>query len=146
MAFPDVYKRQTSHSSYQIERFFSGEYYYRDWDTPDFLNTVETIKNRTVRPEEYLEVEGEETKLITVMYPVENRGGKGILMFMLHAEKMFPENRNAAFFIKDQDRRTILASYPENFPREMWNQIDWSQVQMCIRDRNPGRSQGSQDA
>lgn len=125
----------TSHSSYQIERFFSGEYYYKDWNIQDFLSMVKNIKKRTVRPEEYLEVEGEGAKLITVMYPVENRGGKGILMFMLHAEKMFPKNRNAAFFIKDQDRRTILASYPGNFPRNIWDQIDWSQI--LIEYENP---------
>lgn len=118
----------TSNSSYLLDNFFSKEYYYQDWTAEEFLKMLPELKTRTVRPEEWMELNGEYGKLITVMYPVEKHGKKGVLMFMLHAEKMFPENRNAAFFIRDDQGRMLLASYPPEFPKEQWDAQDWIRV------------------
>lgn len=118
----------TAHSSFLLSNYFSRGGYPGNWSEQEFLDAAETQNPVSIRTEEWTGNSGEAEKLMTIMYPIKQENGTGVLMFILEINRMLPQNRDAAFFVRDKNGEVLLSCFPKEFDEKMWSTVDWEEV------------------
>lgn len=97
----------TSNSAYRLDNFFSGRHYYQEWSTEEFLEQTRQMRGRQIRPQEPVLIRGDKRQSMTIIYPVRYRGTPVTLMFLIDADSLIPSGIPSAFYIQDQNGRTL---------------------------------------
>ena len=118
----------TARSSFLLSSYFSQGEYPGNWNEQEFLSVVKALDTVRVHTEDWTGNSGEEKKLMTMMYPIKQENGTGVLMFILEIDKMLPQNRDAAFFVRNKDGEVLLSCFPKEFDEETWSTVDWEEV------------------
>lgn len=107
----------TSRGSYQIDNFFSEQFYFGNWSKEEFLKQLPTMQAGTVRPAQRIRIAGKERETLTVFYPVTYRTRKLLFLFLIDVGKLHPADNNSAYLVADQDGTVIYRFWPENFTK-----------------------------
>lgn len=110
----------TSCSTYRLDDFFTGKYYYQDWSTKQFLKEAGHMRGREIRPQEPVFIHGMKKEYMTVIYPVQYGGIPVTLMFIMDAGSIIPDNMPSVFFIGDRDGTVLFMN--DN------HSVDWSEL------------------
>lgn len=105
----------TARGSYQIDNFFSEQFYYGNWNRNEFEKQLPKMQAGMVRPAERVRIAGQETEMLTVMYPVTYRATKMLFLFLVDMGKLHPKDGRSAYLIMDQNESVIYQFWPDEF-------------------------------
>lgn len=133
----------TSQGSYQIDNFFSGAFYYENWDRKEFEEELPKMQSGMVRPAGKARIAGKETEVMTVIYPVSYRGKRMLFLFLIDMAKLHPTDSSSAYLITDRNGALIYQFWPSDFSNDELSQEQWTRI---LENETAGEKRGKYTA